>query len=149
MNNLSSLLEKPTANGAFFTQYLSVMIIILCMIVGLFSTSRRESTKSPKNNEVLREPIKFGGARISNMFTPNESNLNKGNSWALTQVLKSHDIGADIDVFGGEDIELGIRRANELTTYLVSEGIPASAIRIFALEGGKEGEILVNFEEVP
>lgn len=122
---------------AFYTQYVSLLLILLVFFVTAFQTkSDTHTQKEIANPEVRTSPL--GGMQIAHPFESNGS-LKKENVdlEALANVLRSHDVRADLVLtvplldFEGREPSLvyAARQTDALAEFFMRREIPVNAYR--------------------
>ncbi len=146
-----------SAMRAFSAQYLSVVLIILTFIIGVFSGHHIQAAKvqqpqSQTKPEIVSPAIpvperNFGSMNWGSLFAPGSAEFDAESLRPLTQVLRSHDILLRVTVAADESerIEIGLARSSTLLRYFLAQGIPAHALEIVASEEQRPWQVQVEF----
>jgi len=144
--------EKKGAHS-FSLQYTSVILIVLAFVIGAFAkepvAAEQEVTIIPEVVEVIKPKI-AGKIEYRTLFATGNSSLDPLQVEALREFLLSHDVSAEFDVFleskegGNADITLAVARSVTLYKYFVEEGVPATAVKVFAREQLSDLQATVN-----
>jgi hypothetical protein len=131
-------------NGTFFVQYTTLILIILTFVLGSFIRPQA-SEKQPDTPIITavesEKGLELTTIKYESLFGA-DNKINSDNLAALESLLLSHDIDAEITVFGDQDsagqgrFAVSLARSIALYRYLRGRAIPASALRVTAREGG-------------
>ena len=146
-----------SAMRAFSTQFLSVVLIILTFIIGVFSSHHVKQAKHAvpvaaiKSNTLtpaIEVPERsFGSMNWGSLFSDQSAVLDSELLEPLSQVLRSHDILLRVTV--AEDspasIELALARSSSLLRYFLAQGIPPAALEIVTSEEERPWQVQVEF----
>lgn len=126
---------------AFYTQYVSVLLIVLVFFVTAFQTKTDMNVQQLDSHKLISESS-IGDLRISQLFNGDGSlNEKSAELEALVNLLNSHDLRADLfltvpalDFEGREPSFLeAVRRADALAQFFRTREIPLSAFRFTIL----------------
>lgn len=120
----------------FWTQYLSIILIIIVTIVAALFGKGATSVKIQHDQKVASVPL--GLIYHNGTFSPSQL---EGSVEALT----SHDIKG-VFYIGSSDVTTGVAQSRILTEYLVSRGVPRGALSVFFSLEQKDGSASVVFE---
>lgn len=127
---------------AFRTQYLTVMLIVISVLVSSYvrrSTDHQDLLKAAQMPGKPR-PVPLDTFTLDDVFS-SETQLNNERVDALAQVLKSHDLVAEIAVNSGAStientFEVAVGRALSLMKGLTARGIGMETVHVYARATG-------------
>lgn len=140
---------------AFSTQFLSLVLIILTFIIGVFASHQiRTDSHAPGPEETQSSPKNFqiGAMSWQSLFDPGTATMREEVVDSLAAVLNAHDIRAILTVYGSDaehkdyQLELALERASALYHYLRAQRVPAQALDVAAVEVQSTTQASVNFE---
>ncbi len=144
--------STATAQDAYNLQYVSLLMIILTFVVGaLLRPQAPPPPKSPFENWDAAHHV--GDISLAGLFLDPQGRFEEFRLAGLVEVLKCHDIDADIavyprlDVADRTDSELarGLAQSVTLARYLEGQGIPAGALNVMARSpGSTRGEVRIS-----
>jgi hypothetical protein len=141
--------NQPIEQNSFFSAYVSLILIVLTFILAFFfrpdafvtSNSVASNLIGQNGNQISQELI------IESPFQDSGQNIQL-DSWAgVIFTLRNHDVDAEIRVESASDEE-ALVRGIEIFKGLISEGIPASAVRVYGI-AAKSNKVLVKFYDLP
>lgn len=131
MNSISSLqYPKDSLSRAFAAQYTAMILIILTFVLGAFSQEPKTSVISENKNqheEVHARPDI--GTLIGSELLEN-GHLNTDLLFAVTEVLKNHDVDAIITLPLTSNITDSFNISREISQIFLNENVPKSAFII-------------------
>lgn len=144
----------PASSGgarSFAFQYMSVILIVLCVVVGMVSRSRIKSgapaVQAAPIMRIRREepaPVRLGELKFPNFYSNDPLQGNLADLEGVMQALQSHDLNARIDVYHNGDqapeLWLAAARTRALSQALAARHVPPSALQIVArFSRGEQG----------
>lgn len=144
--------STSAAQDAYNIQYVSLLMIILTFVVG--AMLRPQAPPPPKSPfESWAAEHSLGSLTLTGLFLEPDGRFEESRLAGLVEVLKCHDIDADISVYPRLDVadqsenELtrGLAQSVTLARYLEGQGIPAGALNVMArAPGSSRGEVRVS-----
>lgn len=117
---------------AYYYQYTSLILIILTFVIGAFLIGPQEAPEIITGNMPIVVESPSGVLEYTDLFEGGE--INQDTLSALTAVLLSHDLRADIRVYADAfQEEKNIGESLVLFKKLVTAGVPAVALRVYAV----------------
>jgi hypothetical protein len=123
------------------------MLIILSFIIGAFGAGRPASSADAEPSPAEADEAAPAGLEgrvasdtifIEHLFKPASVEVDRAKAFALAEVLKSHDIDAEVDVVPDSmsegDYRLAERQAKSLLAALTEFGAPPTAFRLYILD---------------
>ena len=150
-------LSPAAATQSFSMQYLSLILIILTFIIGVFASHHAQKQKylqrlgsseaSTSSVPKLPRIETFGSMQLPDAFAENTAILNVEAMEGLSQVLKSHDIRIQAEVADERSASpsLAIARSATLSRFFLGRGVPSEALEIVAVEGIRPWQVEVRF----
>lgn len=146
--NLSSFSEKSrAAEQSFSLQYTSLILIVLCFILGSFVSAKFRNQQS-----LGPEPTPPSGMMVySDLFTTGESVADSDRVQAVAEFMENHDVRAEIaipltDGEGSEaQLSLALARSVSIFRTLVKAGVPADSLQVEAGQGDPQHQIEIKF----
>ena len=147
------------AASAVSIQYTSLILIVLTIVVGFSSVSKPQNLASAL--QVYPEKPPIGDYSYDDIFNSGGSNLENDRFDALAEILLSHDLYAQIDVFADfpkpalirelndEQIGLALARAMSISKKLIERGVPQEALQVQAVLKQSTTQVDVRFSYMP
>ncbi len=132
---MKSVSTEKIVTDLFWTQYLSIILIIIVTIVAAFFGK-------VDHPSVLKDP-KIASVPLGEIFI-NDSFLPSGLDGSV-EILSSHDVKG-VFYIGSSDVTSGAAHARILKGYFSSRGIPENAVEVFFSTTQKSGSAHVIFE---
>ena len=138
----SSCRQNPAETRSFAFQYVSLILIILTFVIGAFAREKLAVSQTTKEDNPVTDLEQAGSydwlhgkLLIKDLFRPEASafSINIPAAAALAAVLKSHDLGAEIDVSMTGDYAAAVRQSAALYRYFIDQGVPPMTVRVSAL----------------
>jgi hypothetical protein len=139
---------------AFYTQYVSVLLIMLTFTVGAFQRTNETEVSAPLPE--WQPPRTLATMEVSSMFASDGSIQDEdGTLGALAEIAKSHDIDIEATVRlrrfdlseGSAAMRRGLLRAETLERYFEQHDVPKSALSVI-LAASPDKEEVVSFRLV-
>ncbi len=151
---------------AFAVQYISIILIILTFIVGAFSSRIGASAGNNPDKVILAaEPVLnhgpgpvVGEFNIAQIFSPGLAKVDETKTHGLSEFLLNHDLQAQVQVTSDSAESIGLEATNQnmglalarsvaLYRHLLTRGVPANALEIWAGLGQSEDGIAVRIRQ--
>lgn len=130
-----------TAKRVFLTQYIALMLIIVCFVAAAFVRPvELENQQNKIQEELVELTLPIAKIDLLPAFAGAGEELKEDVLWPLLQLLRQHDVLARITIFPKETpgatshFPEAVARSVTLARYLVGQGIPADA---FVIEAGE------------
>lgn len=127
---------------SFTVQYTALILIILSFLIGAFIRPEgTEIASKEKNKEVVvldnapkeKKKIKLTKLEFNKVFLEGSDKLLPEELVGLTQLLLSHDLKAELTIYGSST-KLILSRIAKLQDYLLEAGLPLSAYDVKAIK---------------
>lgn len=139
--------EQSSAGRAYLIQYISLILMILTFVVGIFGASsiqkkqqEMESAPPPPQQIVSLPrpaPIAISDLSYADVFVHGSSKVNSQELEALTQLLQAHDLKARIELYAAaetssalSDLSLALTRSKQTYQQFRNAGVPAEALHL-------------------
>ena len=124
---------------AYQVQYLAVMLIVLCGIIGAFFSKPRAVAISLPTSvfQDEQEQAQVLSSKVhSDLFDKESGEPNEGKLGAIAAVLLSHDVDAKIEIIRhpSESFEASLARSVSIYKFLMRASVPADAVSVFVSE---------------
>lgn len=130
---------------AFWYQYISVILLILCSVLGTLSARKISPTETASPPLVLPAPLVLH----PHIFQANEAlKLDAEALQPIVSILLAHDLSANIEIFAGlsnQDLVLALTRAETLRQALQIQGVPQNAFNIFVNAESRPEPVQLTF----
>jgi len=137
MEEISRQETPRLAVRSYSAQYVSLILIILTFTAGAFARQKFTTVREIQAVKLRRAEMSaarfqrpLGVHNFAALFVADS--LDENQAWALAEILKNHDLKAEIEVFFGGDLFLAARNSVRLLDYLLNQGVKASAVEIVA-----------------
>lgn len=153
MNSTQSSDRSARFKRAFFTQYVSLILIVLTFIMGAFARQGLEEAKiesgsqSPAKTAAEDAPAWLVSRHhYRDLFSGGDINIEKAS--ALAELLRNHDLNAEIEVIEQPSLGLALRRSTGLLRYLLQENVPMHAVSVAVRPAAWGAQLLDSEEEL-
>lgn len=134
----------PELGANFWTQYISVILIVLVFTIGSFVMRHIQvkqlialASESPRSS-ILSDDRRIGEIVLKGLFSDSDDVQTPGALIPVLTVLRSHDVEGEFTVFKGGSLKSVISKTESLRQLLLGADTPASAFKIYAREDGLE-----------
>ncbi len=151
---MSASLPDKRILKAFYTQYISVLLIILVFTVGSASGTREKTSKQEatyQEEKVALGAISIpGGVDASGTLSPDAVSALE----AVSKVLLNHDVTATVrvpvgshhDSDGRSHIENALTHSHKFRAFLLERGVPVAAVKsVIARDTKETGVASISF----
>ncbi|MCB0317513.1 MAG: hypothetical protein KDD56_02065 [Bdellovibrionales bacterium] len=146
IENQKSSEGRGTNSYSFSLQYISLMLIVLCFVLGSV-TREKIKNNNPENSAESQISPDSTALVFDKVFVAGKIDFSSDGIGALEMLLSSHDVGIEIKIGASEPShsmsseELAIARAVALHKHFEKIGIPKEAINIYTVPRLSEGQI--------
>ena len=123
---------------AFALQYTSLIIIVLCFIIGAFVRPASPQVETPVDTQ-RHAPKLLANVGFHDLFGSHSAAVEQSEAGVLVTFASSHDVVLEIEVFGDRDLRdedsrvaLSVSRATSLQRFLIDSKLPPGALVIRA-----------------
>ena len=131
---------------ALFTQYITLMLIVLSFVVGSFALRRLAPSGAPVRSAEAVANLPALPARdeivLPDLFAAGRSTVNQARGGALAELLLSHDLYVEVELEAPDDssgLTLALDRSHALLNFLEPRGVPPDAVAVFVRSSGRRG----------
>ena len=128
---------SKAGEDAFALQYISLILIVLCTIVGSFRLDAAKIAAEVRSPSAKPAGVLF----YSDLFQTGESQIDETKLAAVSEFLLNHDISAKITVNLPQEINdpelqitLGLARSRTVFHALQKSGVPVEALEVWTAE---------------
>jgi hypothetical protein len=143
------------AGRSFSTQYLSLILIILTFIIGIFSSNHLQKQRLTLPMEASRValdslPDTHSALEFNDLFGPGTAELREEKLTAVVSLLRAHDLDAEFLVRADEGMAsreaLALARVTTFLRALLAEGVPLHALSVVATEATDGPQVRMLFQ---
>lgn len=137
------MVSGSPAGRSFSTQYLSLILIILTFIIGIFSSHHLQQQRlalpvEVPNGALDSFPPTHAALEFNDLFESGSAELRGARLSAIVSLLRAHDLDAEFIVRADEGMAsreaLALARVSTLLRALTAEGVPLRALSVVATE---------------
>ncbi|MEZ4753954.1 MAG: hypothetical protein R3A13_06530 [Bdellovibrionota bacterium] len=148
-----SVIGKGTNSYSFSLQYISLILIVLCFVVG--SVTQQKIRQAPLQTNLVLEDTNLTMMVVENLFKADSTEFIETEIQTLDHLMSSHDLGLKLWISetskSGQNLDLALARAVVLHKHFEMLGVPATALEITIYPQLTRGQVqfsLNNLEEL-